>query len=320
MNIAITGGGGFLGRLLAKELLSHPRVARLVLADTAPVAGLGDDPRLRTLAADLGQAGAAEAVMEEIDLVFHLAAVLSGQSETDFDLGMRINVDATRRLLEAARHGGRRPRFVFTSSLAVYGPPLPPVVSEGTALQPRSSYGSAKAIAELLIADYSRRGFVDGRVLRLPTICVRPGKPNAATSSFVSGIIREPLQGQPAVCPVSTELALWLSSPRTAVRNLAHGGLLESKALGESRILNVPGICITVAEMIESLRRVAGDEVAARISFAEDPVVRRIVSSWPARFDVSRALGLGFVGDAGFEELISQFTAHLASERAAGRP
>ena len=320
MNIAITGGGGFLGRMLAKELLSDPRVARMVLADTVPVSGLGDDPRVTTLSADLGQPGAAEAVMEKTDLVFHLAAILSGQSETDFDLGMRINVDATRRLLEAARNGGRRPRFVFTSSLAVYGPPLPPVVSEATALQPQSSYGSGKAIAELLIADYSRRGFVDGRVIRLPTICVRPGKPNSATSSFVSGIIREPLAGLPAVCPVSPDLELWLSSPRTAVRNLAHGGRIDAQALGSGRILNVPGISVTVAEMIGSLRRMAGDEVAARITFAEDPFIRRIVSSWPARFDVSRALGLGFVGDASFEDLIAQFTAHLAAERAAGRP
>ena len=255
-----------------------------------------------------------------MDAIFHLAAVLSGQSETDFDLGMRINVDATRRLLEAARGGGRRPRFVFTSSLAVYGPPLPAIVTERTAPQPQSSYGAGKAIAELLVADYSRRGYVDGRVLRLPTICVRPGRPNSATSSFVSGIIREPLQGQAAVCPVSPDLELWLSSPRTAVRNLAHAGFLEEKALGANRILNIPGISVTVAEMIGSLRRTAGAEVASRISFAEDPLVRRIVSSWPARFDVSRALGLGFVGDAAFEDLIAQFTAHLAAEQAPGRP
>jgi nucleoside-diphosphate-sugar epimerase len=319
MKIAITGGGGFLGRKLARELLALPQVERLTLADTAFAAGSEGDPRVDVLTLDLGRAGAAEAVAKDADLIFHLAAVLSGQSETDFDLGMRINVDATRRLLEAARAGGRRPRFVFTSSLAVYGPPLPPVVTKATAVHPQSSYGAAKAIAELLVADYSRRGFIDGRVLRLPTICVRPGRPNGATSSFVSGIIREPLLGEPAACPVSPQLELWLSSPSCAVRNLVHGAFLAPDALGADRILNVPGITISVAGMIEALRRTAGHEAAARITFAEDPLVRRIVSSWPARFDVGRALGLGFACDPAFESLIEEFKAHLAAEGGAAR-
>jgi D-erythronate 2-dehydrogenase len=319
MKISITGGGGFLGRMLARDLLADTRVERLVLADAAPVRGLADDRRLGFLQVNLAEPGAAESVAAGMDVVFHLAAVLSGQSESEFDLGMSVNVDATRRLLEAARAGGRCPRFVFSSSLAVFGPPLPAVVTEGTAVHPQSSYGAGKAIAELLVADYSRRGYVDGRVLRLPTICVRPGKPNAATSSFVSGIIREPLNGVTAVCPVSPELELWLSSPRSAVRNLAHGASLPAEALAGNRIIHVPGISVTVAEMIATLRRIAGPEVAGRIAFTEDPLVRRIVSSWPSRLDVGRAVDLGFVRDPGFDALIEEFTAHLAAERAVGK-
>ena len=311
MKIAITGGGGFLGRLLAQALLADPRVERLVLADSAPAPPPAADARLAILQGDLGAAGEAESIAEGADVIFHLAAVLSGQAEADFDLGMRVNVDATRRLLEAARAGGRRPRLVFASSLAVFGPPLPPVVTDATAVHPQSSYGTAKAIGELLVGDYSRRGYVDGRVLRLPTICVRPGQPNAAASSFVSGIIREPLRGERAVCPVGRDLELWLSSPRTAVLNLVHAASLP--AIGSVPVINLPGITVTVAEMIDSLARVAGPAAAERIEFSEDPLVRRIVSGWPARFDVARALDLGFSRDPGFESLIRDFIAHEAA-------
>jgi nucleoside-diphosphate-sugar epimerase len=258
----------------------------------------------------------AESVAEGADVIFHLAAVLSGQAEADFDLGMSVNVDATRRLLEAARAGGRRPRFVFASSLAVFGPPLPPVITDDTAVHPHSSYGAGKAVGELLVADYSRRGYVDGRVVRLPTICVRPGRPNAAASSFVSGIIREPLHGESAVCPAGPDLELWLSSPRAAIRNLEHAASLSGEALGPNRIINLPGITVTVAEIVASLGRVAGPEVAARVVFREDPVARRIVSSWPARFDVKRALELGFSQDREFEALIREFLEDEAAEKA----
>jgi nucleoside-diphosphate-sugar epimerase len=315
MNIAITGGGGFLGRRLARALLADPGVGRIVIADIAPAQSLGGDARVVPLTANLSDAGAAESIARGADVIFHLAAVRSGQAEAEFDLGMGVNVDATRRLLEAARAGGRRPRFVFTSSLAVFGPPLPPVVTDETAVHPQSSYGAAKAIGELLVADYSRRGYVDGRVLRLPTVCVRPGRPNAAASSFVSGIIREPLRGEAAVCPVGADFEVWISSPRAAVRNLAHGAALPADALGGQRTVNVPGITVTVGDMIAALTRVGGPGAGARVVFREDAAARRIVSSWPARFDVARALALGFCRDADFEAIIREFLADEAAGR-----
>jgi nucleoside-diphosphate-sugar epimerase len=320
MNIAISGGGGFLGRRLAEALLADPRVDRLFLADIAPIQGFPKDRRLVLATVDLSDPNGAKAVVEGADVIFHLAAVVSGQAEAEFEFGMRVNLDSTRGLLEAARSEGRCPRFVFASSLAVFGPPMPAVVTEDTAVHPQSSYGTQKAIGELLVSDYSRRGFVDGRVMRLPTVCVRPGRPNAAASSFVSGIIREPIHGEKAVCPVGPDQELWLSSPHTAVENLVHGASLKAEALGSQRIINVPGITVTVAEMIAALERVAGAEVSGRVNFGEAPAVRRIVSSWPARFDVSRAIGLGFSRDAGFESLVRRFIADEASEKSLRRP
>jgi nucleoside-diphosphate-sugar epimerase len=316
MKIAITGGGGFLGRRLAAALLSDPTVKQVVLADVMPIPPLGSDRRVLLLAADLSDPKAAAAVAADTDWIFHLAAVVSGQAEAEFDLGMRVNLDATRSLLDAARAAGRRPRFVFTSSLAVFGPPLPEVVTDDTAVHPQSSYGVQKAIAELLVSDYSRKGYVDGRVLRLPTVCVRPGKPNAAASSFVSGIIREPLRGESAMCPVGPDQELWLSSPHAAVANLVRGGSLGPSALGDKRVINVPGITVTVAGMIAALARVAGPGAAERITFGDSPVVRRIVSSWPSRFDVTRALVLGFNQDPDFESLIRGFLADEEARKA----
>jgi nucleoside-diphosphate-sugar epimerase len=317
MKIAITGGGGFLGRRLALAPLVDLSVEQVVLADVAAVEPPSDDPRLVVRQLDLADDGAAASLVDGADAIFHLAAVVSGQAEMDFDLGMRVNVDATRSLLEAARATGRRPRFIFASSLAVFGPPLPEIVTEETAVHPQSSYGAEKAMGELLVAEYSRRGYIDGRVVRLPTVCVRPGAPNAAASSFVSGIIREPLRGERAVCPVARSQQLWLTSPHTAVANLVHAGLLKPEVLGFQRILNLPGITVTVAEMIAALERVAGPEAAGRIDFGEVPAVRRIVSSWPARFNVDRALAFGFSQDANFEGLIRGF---LAEERAEKDP
>jgi nucleoside-diphosphate-sugar epimerase len=319
MNIAVTGGGGFLGRRLALALLQLEGVERVTLVDASKVAPFSSDRRIDLLQADLLSDGAVRCVAEGTDVIFHLAAVVSGQAESDFDLGMRVNLDATRSLLEAARSGQRRPRFIFTSSLAVFGPPLPEVVTEESAVHPGSSYGAEKAMGELLVSDYSRRGFVDGRVLRLPTVCVRPGKPNAAASSFVSGIIREPIAGMPANCPVGRDLELWLSSPRTAVANLVHAAFLPGDAIGSNRVVNLPGITVTVGEMIDSLGRLAGRDAAERITFNEDQAVKTIVASWPARFDVTRALALGFSRDHSFDALIADYLASEATIRQDGQ-
>lgn len=307
MKIVITGGGGFLGQRLARALLAEAGVERLVVADLSATRGFEGDARVEALAADLTSPSVAASLAEGADAIFHLAAVVSGQAEAEFDVGMRVNLDATRTLLEAARGAGRRPRFLFSSSLAVFGPPLPAVITDATAVHPQSSYGTQKAVGELLVCDYSRKGFVDGRVLRLPTVCVRPGAPNAAASSFVSGIIREPVNGQRAVCPVGRDLELWLSSPRTVVANLVRAALLPPEALGASRILNLPGITVTVGGMIDALAEVAGREAASRIDFAEIPAVKRIVASWPSRFDVGRALALGFAQDPDFPSIVRQF-------------
>jgi len=313
MNIAITGGGGFLGRRLAKALLENGRVERLVVADVAPMRPVADDSRLVLAQGDLSSGDMAASIADGADVIFHLAAVVSGRAEAEFDAGMSGNLDTTRRLLEAARAGGRRPRFVFASSLAVFGPPLPEVVTDETAVHPQSSYGAQKAMGELLVSDYSRRGFVDGRALRLPTVCVRPGSPNAAASSFVSGIIREPLKGKRALCPVGRDMELWLSSPGAAVANLIHGALLPADALGRCRVVNLPGTTVSIAEMIAALERVAGPQASALVEFGDDPAVLRIVSGWPARFDVERALSLGFRRDGGFEAFIREYLADEAA-------
>ena len=314
MKVLVTGGAGFLGGRLARALLARGRLAgpdgreeaieRLVLLDVAPAGGL-EDPRVDVVAGDIAdEALLGRLVDDATTSVFHLAAVVSAQAEADFDLGMRVNLDATRRLLDACRGLRRPPRLVATSSVAVYGGELPETVGDGTALRPQSSYGTEKAIGELLVADYTRRGWVDGRVLRLPTVSVRPGKPNKAASSFASGIIREPLSGEEAICPVPPETRLWLLSPRKAVESLILGHELPSAALGPVRSVNLPGLSVTVAGMVAALERVAGREAAQRIRWERDPLVERIVSSWPGAWDTSRARRLGFSGDADFESVV----------------
>ena len=249
----------------------------------------------------------AEAITADTAGIFHLAAVLSGGAEQDFNLALRVNVDATERLLEAARATGARPRFVFTSSLAVFGSAVPTVVPEDLATQPESTYGATKAIGELLVNEYSRKGYVDGRVCRLPTISVRPGKPNSAASSFASGIIREPLQGLQAELPVPEDTRMWLSSPDTAVQNLVHAFIVESERLGGWRVLNIPGVSVTVAEMLDALEAVGGPEARARVVPRPDQRVMDIVCSWPGEFDVERTLSLGFRPDSSFEAAVRQF-------------
>jgi nucleoside-diphosphate-sugar epimerase len=240
------------------------------------------------------------------EAVYHLAAVVSGAAEAELDLGYAVNLDGTRHLLEAVRAFGRKPRLVFASSVAVFGGEMPEVLQDDTHLTPQTSYGTQKAMGELLVADYHRKGLLDGRSLRLPTIVVRPGKPNRAASTWASSIFREPLAGQEAVCPVAEDTAMYVLSPRRVVDALIHAMELPSEALGMTRSLTLPGRRFTVAEMVDSLRRVAGPEVVHRIRWEPDPLIRAIVAGWPTRFRTPRAERLGFAADTSLDEIIKQ--------------
>lgn len=321
MRIVITGGAGFLGARLARALLARGEltdargtkraISELVLLDVAaPPAA--PDPRIRSLAGDLADpAVIARAVTPDTASVFHLAAVVSGQAEAEFDVGMRVNLDATRALLEHCRTLVAPPKFVFASSLAVFGGPLPDPVPDDAPLTPQSSYGTQKAIGEYLVYDMTRKGFLDGRSLRLPTITVRPGKPNKAASSFASGIIREPLAGVDAPCPVAPATRMWVQSPRAVIDNLIVGHEAAPAQFAHSRSVNVPGISVAVGDMVAALRKVAGDAVAARVKWQFDPAIDRIVSTWPANFAPRLGSALGMKADRDFESVVR---AYLADE------
>ena len=312
MNVLVTGAAGFLGSRVIRALLGGDHtlgpVSRIVAADTSPCPIV--DPRVDARVGTIVDPAFISAIVEDgVDLVFHLAAVLSGQSEAEFDVGMRVNVDGTRGLLEACRRLRRAPRFVFSSTVAVFGADLPDEVPEDHVLRPQSSYGTAKAIAELLVTEYSRRGFVDGIALRLATITVRPGAPNSALSSFVSGIIREPLAGIDAVCPVPLDTRLWISSPDAVTANLIHAARLPAAALESSPAVNLPGLSVTPAQMLASLERACGAAVRARVRYETDSHIARMVSTWPGALDDRRARRLGFSGDRDFDEVVHQYVA-----------
>lgn len=319
MKILVTGGAGFLGNRLIEALLAPaasdllPNLTRILSVDLAPCPQ--QDPRVESLIGDIADPAFITPLIDaDTAIVYHLAAVVSGQAEADFDLGMRVNLDATRVLLEACRQQGHAPRLVFASSLAVFGGELPAVVPENLAPLPQSSYGAQKAMAELLINDYSRKGFIDGRVCRLPTISVRPGLPNAAASSFASGIIREPLAGLPSNCPVPLDTRLWLSSPDCVVVNLVQAARLDSQALGLRRTLNLPGISVRVSQMLDSLERLGGAAARTLVEHEPDPRVERIVCSWPGDFDIQRALQLGFAVDPDFDAIVAAHQRFQAAE------
>lgn len=323
MNVLITGANGFLGQRLARALLADAPLRSAVgtpvpltelrLLDVSTPTGPAD-PRVRFITGDLADRRTLDGLVDrETQAVFHLAAVVSGGAEADFDLGMHVNLDGTRHVLDTCRAAGHGPVVVFASSVAVYGGDLPGIVRDTTRLTPMSSYGTQKAIGELLVADYTRRGFIDGRSLRLPTISVRPGRPNLALSSFASGIIREPLNGEASACPVAPETVLWLLSPATVIECFVHAHNLPTERIGTDRSLILPGLAVSVADMVAALARVAGPDAAARISWKPDPRVERVASTWPGTLDDSRARALGFPVDTSFDDVIRQYIADQRS-------
>jgi nucleoside-diphosphate-sugar epimerase len=315
MKILITGGGGFLGFRLARTLLARGKlggkaITSITLLDGAFPAAAAQEPKLKAVVGDVSDAKTlAQVCPPDTDAVFHLAAVVSGAAEADFDLGMRVNLKGMELLLEAMRRCAKPPRLVYTSSVAAFGGELPAVLDDSTIANPQTSYGMQKVVGEYLVSDYSRKGFLDGRSLRLPTIVVRAGKPNAAASSFASGIIREPLNGVVSECPAAPETGVWLLSPGRVVDAFIHAWELPPEAWGTQRWLNLPGITATVAQMIEALRRVAGDAVAKRVVFKPDARIQAIVKTWPANFRTPRALSMGFEPDADVDSVIRAYIA-----------
>ncbi|TDQ84571.1 nucleoside-diphosphate-sugar epimerase [Dongia mobilis] len=315
MHVLIIGAAGMvgsklIGRLVADGGLGGRAIEALTLVDVMPPAApAGFGGKVATLTADLSQPGAAEKLIAaRPDLIFHLAAIVSGEAEADFEKGYRINLDGTRDLFEAIRREGLRapyrPRLVFTSSIAVFGAPFPEKIDDNFLSTPLTSYGTQKAIGELLLSDYARRGFFDGIGIRLPTICIRPGKPNKAASGFFSNILREPLSGIEAVLPVAETVRHWHASPRAAVGFLLHAATLDLAQVGPRRNLSMPGLSATIGEQIEALRRVAGEKAVKLIRHEPDPVIQKIVAGWPSNFDPARALSLGFRAESNFDEII----------------
>lgn len=327
MHILIIGAAGMVGRKLCKRLiedrvLGSSRVQALTLFDVVdPQVPVEFTGKLVLETGDLSAPGVAEKLIDQRpDVIFHLAAIVSGEAELDFDKGYRINLDGTRLLFDAVRHAhdrdGYYPRVVFTSSIAVFGTPLPFPIPDDYHLTPLTSYGTQKAICELLLSDYTRRGYFDGIGIRLPTICIRPGQPNAAASGFFSSILREPLVGKEAVLPVPEDVRHWHTSPRSAVGFLVHGATMDLQCLGPNRNLSMPGLSATVGEQIEALRRVAGEKAMALIRREPDEMIMRICAGWAPGFEAKRARELGFTAEASFDEIIN---AHIEDELGGSR-
>jgi len=313
MKVFISGGGGFIGYRLAQRLLERGTLAGPD-GRQAPISQIklfdgafppNPDPRLVRVTGDIADPAAVERSLDaDTSSVFHLAAVVSGGAEADFDLGYRVNLDGMRLVLERCRKLARPPRLVFASSVAAFGGDLPEVLDDSTTPNPQTSYGAQKVIGEYLVTDFTRKGFIDGRSLRLPTIVVRPGKPNLAASSFASSIFREPLNGVAVACPVPDTTGIWLLSPRKVVEAFVHAHELASSAWGVNRVVNLPGITATVKEGVEALRRVAGEAVAARVQYQPEARIQAIVKTWPVRFRTPRALAMGFTADRDIETVI----------------
>jgi len=314
MQALIIGAAGMVGARLAASLAADPgAITGLTLADVVV-----PRPHASSLPADAGTldltdaAAVRAAVARRPEVIFHLAAIVSGEAEADFEKGYAVNFDGTRNLFEAIRaQADYRPRVVFTSSIAVFGAPFPEAIGDDFLSAPLTSYGTQKAMGELLLNDYSRKGYLDGVGVRLPTVCIRPGVPNKAASGFFSNILREPLAGKEAVLPVSDTVRHWHASPRAAIGFLRHAMTMPTETLGARRCLSMPGLSATVAEQIEALRRVAGDKAVALIRRQPDETIMRIVAGWPETFDASRARALGFLGDPSFDAIIEQ---HVADE------
>jgi nucleoside-diphosphate-sugar epimerase len=318
MRILITGAAGMIGRKLTERLVKNGKLAgrpitALDLSDVTPaLAPPAQGIKIRARVGDISMPGIADALIEKRpSIVFHLAGIVSGEAESNFDLGYRVNLNGTRALFDAIRLAGYGPRVVYTSSIAVFGAPFPDVIDDDFQQTPLTSYGSQKLIGELILNDYTRRGLLDGIGIRLPTICVRPGKPNKAASGFFSGIIREPLAGQQAVLPVQKSVVHTHASPRSAVEFLVHAAEIDGAAVGPRRNITMPGVSVTVGEQIESLRRIAGDDVVKLIREEPDETIWKIVQNWPTRFDAKRARELGFKAEENFDEIVR---AHIEDE------
>jgi D-erythronate 2-dehydrogenase len=313
MDILIIGAGGMLGNKLVTQLalsgqIGGQSISKITRHDIIlPPAPPPSNFKIATLMGDVSSmAEAVSVIAEKPDVIFHLAAIVSGEAEADFDKGYRINLDGTRNLLEAIRAvgGGYCPKFIFTSSIAVFGAPFPDSIGDEYFTTPLTSYGTQKAICELLISDYSRRGIIDGAALRMPTVCVRPGKPNKAASGFFSNIVREPLVGLEAVLPVGDNVRHWHASPRMAVGMLLHAAEMDLTKMGARRAISMPGVSCTVAEQIEALAKVGGADRLKFIRREPNETIMKIVSGWPEKFDARRASALGFVADKSFEDII----------------